>query len=976
MRAFFTTLLLWITLITTMDAQAVAERIVTGRLVDDAGLPLPGVNIVIKGTTIGTTTDLDGNYSITAPIGSTLVFSFIGMTSREVAVTATNLKSTPPTKEKKRIANTNLPRWSPLLMQDTIAKPEEGVAILSDETPVFFFDEKNFDPSRIARISSISKKQTARKIGKSIPTHGYTIKMRDNEYIEKSHLTYTINVGIDRANKLPSLQNTYAQGRSIDGTLRWQGASQHEIFSWGPSIASLEYDGSNYPFDKNGQLVKAGEGNGIAAKTTDPLTFFKTGYHSEHFLTFSTGGFLSSLITAELGRNTTAGIIESSRYTRTNMSLQVKKISFSKTLDADFNTSFYNADGNLMNRGANLTSIVAAVYRTPPSFNNTNNLSVRQAYHDADAYRLDGTTTRAHAVNIVDNPFALNDELPDKDDSRRFHSGVTLRFTPNRVFNIKTSGHFEKQWNENVFGLLPGHAGYNDGRLTTRGDKQTVFSGMIMPTFHRFNIEHLQLDFVYQFRHENRELKRLDAFNLNTADPRNLTLAENLFPLHTNVNRSTHELLFNAKYETNAFTAKVGNNAYFSGSAIRSKYLNFFPSLGILFIPTEIYGVYVDPIDQIKIFSSWARTIHEASLVATQQAFRSTNVDAMDYHRYYESNEVFFRAGLAPEIESKFEVGFNVSAYPLDLNVTLYRNTTNDFIAPVLSGNNFTLTNASKIVNRGTNITLSYTTDNYREVRFNGTLTFCKYNSQVKEIYSEAPYMPIAGFKQIAGVIAEGQPLGALYGSTYLRNEDGKQIIGADGFPLVDWSMKKIGNPIPDYTLSLRPEVSYKDFKLSLLLEYQRGGDRWNGTQAALDFLGRSKTSADLRNTIDYIFEGVTLDGQHNTTPVSFYNASHTFEENKWVRYGFTGVGEEYIEDASALRMTEVSLSYLAVNKTSNHFIKQVTLKIGVRNLFVATPYSGVDPSTTLFGYTAANGLDLFNVPATRSFNFVVNVKI
>src|SRR5690606_32284801 len=51
---------------------------VSGRVTDASGQPLPGVTISLLGTPTGTATDLDGKYSLTVPVGSTLVFSFIG----------------------------------------------------------------------------------------------------------------------------------------------------------------------------------------------------------------------------------------------------------------------------------------------------------------------------------------------------------------------------------------------------------------------------------------------------------------------------------------------------------------------------------------------------------------------------------------------------------------------------------------------------------------------------------------------------------------------------------------------------------------------------------------------------------------------------------------------------------------------------------------------------------------------------------
>ncbi|TGE06192.1 SusC/RagA family TonB-linked outer membrane protein [Hymenobacter fodinae] len=70
---------------TAVQAQATAQS-VSGRVVGTDGAGLPGVNVVVKGTTTGTVTDGEGRYTVAAPAGSTLVFSFVGFTSKEVAV--------------------------------------------------------------------------------------------------------------------------------------------------------------------------------------------------------------------------------------------------------------------------------------------------------------------------------------------------------------------------------------------------------------------------------------------------------------------------------------------------------------------------------------------------------------------------------------------------------------------------------------------------------------------------------------------------------------------------------------------------------------------------------------------------------------------------------------------------------------------------------------------------------------------------
>jgi len=63
-----------------------AQQNVTGIVSDDSGIPLPGVNILEKGTTNGVITDFDGNYSITVNNEATLTFSYIGYTTQEIKV--------------------------------------------------------------------------------------------------------------------------------------------------------------------------------------------------------------------------------------------------------------------------------------------------------------------------------------------------------------------------------------------------------------------------------------------------------------------------------------------------------------------------------------------------------------------------------------------------------------------------------------------------------------------------------------------------------------------------------------------------------------------------------------------------------------------------------------------------------------------------------------------------------------------------
>ena len=64
------------------------QKTVSGTVLDETNLPLPGVNVIAKGTTNGVQTDFDGNYTIEVSVGEILVFSYVGYKSVEMPVTA------------------------------------------------------------------------------------------------------------------------------------------------------------------------------------------------------------------------------------------------------------------------------------------------------------------------------------------------------------------------------------------------------------------------------------------------------------------------------------------------------------------------------------------------------------------------------------------------------------------------------------------------------------------------------------------------------------------------------------------------------------------------------------------------------------------------------------------------------------------------------------------------------------------------
>ncbi len=963
MKLLFAVILLFLCSI-SIQAQ---ERTISGRLTStEDGSPLPGINISIKGTNVGTSTDTDGYYSIKVPIGATLVFSFIGLQTQEVVVTESNLQpiSSALNRQGKVKRRNNTIALKPIprnLYQDSTIKGEIGIASLTDETSTYS-TKSTLDPDAIRAI-----KQRG---------NSYFIKA-DTDPIQRTGfaLQFSTSLGIERINKLPSFQNQYAQGRTNGGDFQWNGPDQLEIFSWGPLSRTLEFDGNDYPFDKNGRLVPTGTGNGKPANNYDPLSFFRTSFTNVNELMITVPTPRNGTLIFDLENRTRMGVIPNSEYKKTSLTTNLKNYKLAESVSASASISFNRSAGNLLQRGANLASIIGSVYRTPVTFDNANGLSSTSARGSNESFQFSDGTKRSHAPGLADNPYGLINELPDNEVLYRLMANANLQYVTDSPFSLVFNGSFDQQWNRSVFGTPPGYSGYLDGRLTNREDNQTFANGILTTAYRQYLADgELKLSLSYQAEHTARELNRFDGFNFLSGDSfGSINEADSMIALNKDISRTSHEIIINAQYEYyNWLNVRFTNRSYFSNTINTNQYTNLFPSGSLSVDFANLLDLW--PIDGLKLYGTISRTLREAPLLYSSWSYGSVDLPVENYSSFYESNELFFNRSLFPETERKFETGLKFRAGRFSTEIAYFNNLTKDFILPVTTLSVTELINVATIKNFGGIISAGYA-----GYMMNGSwgidIRWSKYNSVVEELQSPDEWIAVAGFQSIQTVLSKGKPVGAIFGTTYTRNQEGEKVIGSDGFPLKDNNLKMIGNPIPDWVLGWSSFIQWKQWKFSFLLDFKKGGEIWNGTNSVLDYLGRSSNTGNLRNTANYVFEGVDINGNVNLIPVDFYDPTRPITENRWVRYGWDGIGEDYIEDASWIRLSELVFSY-STKHNRNATIKSFKFSLIGRNLFLVTPYSGVDPSGALFGYSTANGLDIFNAPATRSFNAQVTIKI
>ncbi|MDJ1499196.1 carboxypeptidase-like regulatory domain-containing protein [Xanthocytophaga agilis] len=964
------------------------DRVISGRLKDANGEPLPGVSISVKGTTQGTTTNAEGYYRITAPLGATLVISFIGFTTREVQVTEKNStalgsgdssESEPVQIPSSQMVQNEAQQSTQPPTQPTPEKT--GVATLTDDSPRYTIQSYTTFPNQ----NPLTNTYTLRYVKGWLARLQYGSKARNGIFVADTRpyiqapvqLIFSSSFTLDQINQLPDLQSQYAQGRPVNGIETWQGSETGEIFSWGPKINNLEFDGQPYAYDPNGALTTRGNGNGNRAKAYNPYQFFRNGMTTNHTLTLKTTLWKTDLKTG-FTYHTQQGVVPNAHTNESQWNLNLKRL-IMPALRAEFSLFYTSINQTLPNQNGNWAHILSSVMQTAPTFDNAGGLSRREALRNEDAYLLSDNQFRTYSAGNTDNPYALVNLLPDNQNIRNLFTNLSLNYDQNN-FQVLLKGSLEHKNQNRVFGIVPAMTTYPEGRLTTREYKLSNYQFTAKPSFDTYlnssSTIYLETSVSYTFAHQQEQLNRKDGFRFASTESFDIRNADSLAIRKFTPLRQKHEIAesIRLKYR-DLVLLNLTNQHYFSSTYTKGKF--WLPTIGLGFTFSELFS-YSSFLNFAKVYANYSQNIQEAPLIYNQWQYNSTQYAASNFAPYQETQEIVYTRQLQPEKTTKKELGLdmNIIQNRLHVSASYFQNLTQQALVPIFSENGFLLQNLADIENKGYEWSVSYQ-HHTGAVRFMSRVSFSKVKPVVTKLYNNGTRIPIAGFSDVSTNLVAGQPYGVLMGSRWKTNENGQTIIGTDGYPVVDDQPQIIGNPNPRWTASTEHTIWWKGWSCNILFDFRQGGDIWNGTQASLNYLGVSKVTEQQRPTQNYIFEGVQENGKPNGIMVDFANSAHGLQDNRWVRYGQSGVGAESIQKSSWIRLQEVKLSY-KFPSYRQHFLPRCDIQVSVsgRNLWLSTPYKGVDPAGTLFGYNTATGLDLFNAPSLRSYGASVQITI
>lgn len=745
------------------------------------------------------------------------------------------------------------------------------------------------------------------------------------------------------ANHQPALQKTYVQGRKINGSPRWHGPELNEDFSFGPAANTLEFDGTNYPYDLNGALVPAGSGNGTAARAYNN-SVLRTGSIFSQLLNIQGNYYVnhSPVIKTKivLGNINNTHILDKNKSSSQNAGINIQTTILPLTINGSYSyqqTSYSNS-----NRNGFLNRVYQQSLITPISFQNSQGILI-------------GNEQRRYS-NTADNPGFL---LADNGNSLRYyHHNGGLQLSK-RIENISLSlnqsiQHSEENSNE---GYKAGSAAFPAGLRTNRTQRDNNY-------FLRAEAQ-LQTDYAS----DRFESKISAAYSLSAATTR---IGYEIHPSAYRYNRNVQEVELNYKlsYRSNRFFnagLEAGNKFYMSSTTSDKVFL---PRIaGYAEFRNINDWLYIRVSSSLTRFNSELPLNNSFAYVGLLQ----TPVSGAQF--FFPLTEVSGFGGLRPiqhrdwNLNTEFRFNNRVM-----LTIEYFSRLRKDDIFPAFDNSELVLHNMASHTNKG----MEFSVQTWKrwgrdKLQVYGSASLTTWRSKVTEVLPGFENTPIAGFSDVHKIIAEGHPLGAIAGSAYLRDAAGNRVIGADGFPLVDNQRRIIANPIPDFIAKLNSNFDLRNWSMTIDWEWRKGGQAWNGTQAALDYYGRSASTGEFRNTTGYIFPGVLENGQPNNTPVAFYDNTVPVTQNRWTRYGMGGINEEYIQSTDQVRVSSLALSRTLQFKKN---IRELSLSAYITNLVIWSAYKGVDPGIrTLFDQAASTGLDYFNLPAFKTFGVKASIQ-
>ncbi|WP_160140194.1 hypothetical protein [Chryseobacterium sp. c4a] len=774
---------------------------------------------------------------------------------------------------------------------------------------------------------------------------------KDSTYLLKEQRRWTLllnggftsSMEVKSHNALPALQNKYVQGRSDNGSLIWNGPETNEMFSFGPDISTLAFDGLSYQYDHNGRLVPLADGLKQAKVYHNDLFKTMVGYNNQ--LNINTAikqgykDFLRLSLDLRQQKNQLYFIdqfnLNNSIKTKLNMDLGGYMLKF----------SFNYEDNKATN--TNRIGLFNRAYQ--------NSLLTPISFANAQQTFLDNGRQRSYS-QYADNPtflFVQDKKYRYQNRQRQFGVNIDKTFGDFKL-NIIQSYESNFLWNQDQY--HPSVYGFSNGIINEREQNNRLYHSNIQGKYElgNYNFKNIfSLNFILN------DIKS-DVYNslINQKQIYQRTSQDYVFNYNMGIKSNDFEADFN-----------LGNAFYISNTSDKNAY----------WLPKATgYLLFKDIFDwnmfDFKVTGGYSQLSSEPEITRSYASYATTLLKAENYYRYFPVREVESFKGLSNINTKEWKIGGKINyGYNISLEGEYFNRRSMGDVFPVFDNNQLKVRNMADHTYSGYEFNFAYDRLYLAHDFFiTNKISFFKYKDIVDRVIPGYNNWAVAGFQDVYKTLTEGQVLGAVMGSYFERNADGQLIIDDFGFPKKANGTKVIADPTPDFVMKFNHNLTYGKWSLDINWEWKKGGQIWNGTQAVLDYYGRSYESGEERNSKNYIFQGVLANGNSNQTPVDFYNPNQNVHENRWSRYGYLGVAENYVQKADHIRINNISLSK---NFPLNNSQRSMSITLYVDNIMLWQANKGVDPNQSFYDTDNGRGLDFFNLPSFKAFGCIVSFK-
>lgn len=345
-------------------------------------------------------------------------------------------------------------------------------------------------------------------------------------------------------------------------------------------------------------------------------------------------------------------------------------------------------------------------------------------------------------------------------------------------------------------------------------------------------------------------------------------------------------------------------------------------------------------------------------------------------------------AGIKKEKINTSEFGTNLAFFNnrITLDAAYFKTFSTDLITfttpSVASGSTSYLTNIGELEGDGFEITLGADIIRTEDFRWDFSLNYTTNKVIVNEITEGVNEVTVTSTGQVGIFAIVGEEFPQIKASSYVRDPQGRVVVDeVSGNPLVG-SQVKLGKTTPDYIVGLNSQISYKGFALSATLDYRTGHVYYEQGSDAMEFTGRSMESVS-SNRQDFVWPNSVINTGTSENPVYVENTNIPITNGRmefW-QNTFNEIKENYIKDATALKIREIALNYSLPKEFLGNSLTGLRVGIVGRNLLTWLPEENrfSDPEFNNAN-TAQNGNAIgiggyFQSPPTRSLGISVNLE-